>query len=44
MIVYRFTKIEPRDYARIVRARDDALGRGLSQTELTQIMMEAAHG
>lgn len=44
MIAERFTKIEPRDYARIVRARDDALGRGLSQTELTQIMMEAAHG
>jgi len=44
VIAERFTKIEPRDYARIVKARDDALGRGLSQTELTQIMMEAAHG
>lgn len=40
----RFTKLEPRDYARIVRVRDDALGRGLSQTELTRLMMEAAHG
>ncbi len=40
----RFTRIEPRDYARIMAARDLAVGRGLPQTEITEIMMEAARG
>ena len=43
-IASRFTKLEPRDYARILRARDEGLARGLSQTELTLTMMEAARG
>ncbi len=40
----RFTKILPRDYARVVRAREDALTRGLHEKQLTDVMMEAAHG
>ena len=40
----RFTKIEPRDYARIIRARDLARESGATEEELTDIMMEAARG
>ena len=40
----RFTRLEPRDYARIVAARDDAIAKGLDQTRITEIMMEAARG
>ena len=43
-IAERFTKVEPRDYARIIAARDAALAKGVEQTELTTIMMEAARG
>ncbi len=40
----RFTKIVPRDYARVLAARADAEASGLSETETVERMMEAAHG
>ncbi|MFV0407239.1 MAG: glutamate synthase large subunit [Propioniciclava sp.] len=40
----RFTKILPRDYARVMAARDEAQSAGLSEEETVVKMMEAAHG
>ena len=40
----RVTKLVPRDYARILRAREDAEKAGLDEAATTQKMMEAAHG
>ncbi len=40
----RFTKVLPRDYARIMKARAAAEAAGLSESETTEKMMEAAHG
>ena len=40
----RFTKLLPRDYARVMAARADAEAAGLSDDETVAKMMEAAHG
>ncbi|HRL48357.1 MAG TPA: glutamate synthase large subunit [Propioniciclava sp.] len=40
----RFTKVLPRDYARVIAARDQAAIDGLDEHDTTQKMMEAAHG
>ncbi|CEH03213.1 Glutamate synthase large subunit (Ferredoxin) [Propionibacterium freudenreichii] len=40
----RMTKIVPRDYARVLAARQDAEKRGASEEEVTDAMMEAARG
>ncbi len=40
----RFTKVEPRDYARVMAVRTRATLEELSEEETTQQMMEAAHG
>ncbi|HMS38555.1 MAG TPA: glutamate synthase subunit alpha, partial [Arachnia sp.] len=40
----RFTKIEPRDYARVMAVQAMSIADGLSETETTTLMMEAAHG
>ncbi|TRY17401.1 glutamate synthase large subunit [Tessaracoccus rhinocerotis] len=40
----RFTKIQPRDYARIMEVRDRAASDGLDDEVTTRMMMEAAHG
>ncbi len=40
----RFTMILPRDYARVTRARAEAIAAGLSEQETTRKMMEASHG
>ena len=40
----RFTKVLPRDYARVVAARELALSEGLDEATTTTRMMEAAHG
>lgn len=40
----RFTKVLPRDYARILRARAEAEARGLGDDETVAMMMEASHG
>ncbi|WP_347347042.1 glutamate synthase large subunit [Nigerium sp.] len=40
----RFTKVLPRDYARVLSARDDAEAAGLPEEEIVTKMMEAAHG
>ncbi|WP_040162569.1 glutamate synthase large subunit [Nigerium massiliense] len=40
----RFTKVLPRDFARIMDARDSAEAEGLGEDEITARMMEAAHG
>jgi glutamate synthase (NADPH/NADH) large chain len=40
----RFTKVLPRDYARILRARAEAEARGLGGDETVAMMMEASHG
>ena len=40
----RFTKIEPRDYARVMAVRATSAAEGLDENETTQLMMEAAHG
>ncbi|MEL4504579.1 glutamate synthase large subunit [Luteococcus sp. H138] len=39
-----FTSIVPRDYARVIKAREDALLAGIKEDEMTDLMMEAAHG
>ncbi|MCC2593016.1 glutamate synthase large subunit [Tessaracoccus sp. OS52] len=43
-LVTRFTKIQPRDYARIMEVRDRATIDGLDEELTTKMMMEAAHG
>ena len=40
----RFTKVLPRDYARVLAARDQAESEGLDEAATTSRMMEAAHG
>jgi glutamate synthase (NADPH) large chain len=40
----RFTKVLPRDYARVIAARQEAESEGLDEAETTTKMMEAAHG
>jgi glutamate synthase (NADPH) large chain len=42
--VARFTKVLPRDYARVLAARDQAEREGLDEATTTTRMMEAAHG
>ncbi|MDR0959588.1 MAG: glutamate synthase large subunit [Propionibacteriaceae bacterium] len=43
-LALRFTTLVPRDYARVIAARDAALAQGLSDADVTATMMEAAHG
>jgi glutamate synthase (NADPH/NADH) large chain len=40
----RFTKVLPRDYARVLAARAQAESEGLDEEATTSRMMEAAHG
>ena len=40
----RFTKVLPRDYARVLAAREQAESEGLDDATTTTRMMEAAHG
>ena len=40
----RFTKVLPRDYARVLAAREEAESEGLDEAGTTSKMMEAAHG
>ena len=40
----RFTKVLPRDYARVLAAREQAASEGLDEATTTSRMMEAAHG
>ncbi len=40
----RFTKVLPRDYARVLKVQADSLQLGLSEADMTARMMEAAHG
>jgi len=40
----RFTKVLPRDFARLMAVREMAMADGLAETETTKLMMEAAHG
>jgi glutamate synthase (NADPH/NADH) large chain len=40
----RFTKVLPRDYARVIAAREQAESEGLDEETLTDKMMEAARG
>jgi glutamate synthase (NADPH/NADH) large chain len=40
----RFTKVLPRDYARVLAARQEAESEGLDEADTTSKMMEAAHG
>ena len=40
----RFTKVLPRDYARVLAAREQAESEGLDEEALTSKMMEAARG
>ena len=42
--VDRFTKVLPRDYARVLAARDQAEREGLDEATTTTRMMEAANG
>jgi len=42
--VERFTKVLPRDYARVLAARDEAEREGLDEDAMTDRMMAAAHG
>jgi glutamate synthase (NADPH) large chain len=40
----RFTKVLPRDYARVIAARQQGESEGLDEAVITSKMMEAAHG
>ena len=40
----RFTKVLPRDYARVLAAREQGESEGLDEAVITRKMMEAAHG
>jgi len=40
----RFTKVLPRDYARVIAARQQGESEGLDEAKITRKMMEAAHG
>ena len=44
MLGERLTKVLPRDYAKVMAARDEALARQLDDDQTTQLMMEATHG
>jgi glutamate synthase (NADPH/NADH) large chain len=44
MAAMRFTKVLPRDYARVLAAREQAEAEGLDETTTTSRMMEAANG
>ncbi|MDR1386790.1 MAG: glutamate synthase large subunit [Propionibacteriaceae bacterium] len=43
-LAQRFTTLLPRDYARVLKARDQALAAGLDEAQITEKMMEASHG
>ena len=43
-LAQRFTKLSPRDYARVMKAKEEALFSGVKEDEMTDLMMEAAHG
>ncbi|GAA4906205.1 glutamate synthase large subunit [Tessaracoccus lubricantis] len=43
-LALRFTKVEPRDYARIMAVQAQSLADGLDENQTTELMMEAAHG
>ncbi|WP_114560061.1 glutamate synthase large subunit [Desertihabitans aurantiacus] len=43
-VAERFTKVLPRDYAKVMAARIAAEADGLSESDTTRKMMEAAHG
>jgi glutamate synthase (NADPH) large chain len=40
----RFTKVLPRDFARVIAARQQGESEGLDEAMITSKMMEAAHG
>ncbi|MBB1512680.1 glutamate synthase large subunit [Tessaracoccus sp. MC1627] len=40
----RFTKVQPRDFARIMAVKAQSVSDGLSDEDTTTLMMEAAHG
>jgi glutamate synthase (NADPH) large chain len=40
----RFTKVLPRDYARVLAAQEQGKSEGLDEAAITTRMMEAAHG
>lgn len=40
----RFTKVLPRDYARVMAVKEMSIADGLDENETTKLMMEAAHG
>jgi glutamate synthase (NADPH/NADH) large chain len=40
----RFTKVLPRDYARVLAAREQGESEGLDEAMITSMMMAAAHG
>jgi glutamate synthase (NADPH) large chain len=40
----RFTKVLPRDFARVIAARQQGESEGLDEAKITSKMMEAAHG
>ena len=40
----RFTTVQPRDYARVMAAKQLAVAEGMTDDETTKLMMEAAHG
>ncbi|MBA8795191.1 glutamate synthase (NADPH/NADH) large chain [Friedmanniella endophytica] len=44
VVLGRFVKILPRDYARVLKARAEAEAEGLTENETTLRMMEAANG
>ncbi len=43
-LAVRFTSVVPRDYARIMTVAAQSAAEGLSDEEMTKMMMEAAHG
>ena len=40
----RFTKVLPRDYARVMAVKEMSIADGLDENQTTKLMMEAAHG
>ena len=39
-----FTKVQPRDYAKMMKAMVEAAERGLDDNEMTELLMEVSHG
>ena len=39
-----FTKVQPRDYAKMMKAMVEAEERGLDDNETTELLMEVSHG